>query len=78
MFELVYISGKDPSKDSTVGWGALPIVNGDFLINTGKFKVPMIYGDVDFSSNKFKDLEQKYIRNVDEWLCNLYNEVRKI
>jgi hypothetical protein len=35
----------------------LPIVNGNFLINTGKFKVPMIYGDVDFSSNKFKDLE---------------------
>lgn len=30
------------------------------------------------SSNKFKDLEQKYIRNVDEWLCNLYIDVRKI
>jgi len=24
-----------------MGWGALPIVNGDFEINTGKFKVPL-------------------------------------
>lgn len=61
-----------------MGWGALPLVNGEFDINTGKFKVPMIYGDIDFSTNKFKDLEQKYIRNVDEWLCNLYIEVKKI
>lgn len=78
LFELVYLSGKDPSRDQVMGWGALPLVNGEFDINTGKFKVPMIYGDIDFSTNKFKDLEQKYIRNVDEWLCNLYIEVKKI
>jgi len=57
LFELVYLSGKDPSRDLVVGWGALPAVNGEFKINTGKFKVPLIYGDIDFSSNKFKDLE---------------------
>lgn len=57
LFELVYLSGKDPSNDIVVGWGALPIVNGEFQINTGKFKVPLIYGSVDLSSNKFKDLE---------------------
>jgi len=78
LFELVYLSGKDPSKDIVYGWGALPIVSGDFSINTGKFKVPLIYGNIDFSANKFKDLEQKYIRNVDEWLCNLYIDVRRI
>jgi hypothetical protein len=78
LFELVYLSGKDPSKDQVVGWGALPVVNGEFKINTGKFKVPLIYGSIDFDSNKFKDLEQKYIRNVDEWLCNLYIDVRRI
>jgi len=31
---------------------------------------------VDYSSNKFKDIEKKYIRNVDEWLANLYIEVK--
>jgi len=53
-------------------------VNGDFEINAGKFKVPMLYGNIDFSTNKFKDIEQKYNRNVDEWLCNLYIQVKKI
>lgn len=57
LFELVYLSGKDPSKDITMGWGALPLVNGEFNINTGKFKVPLIYGAIDFQTNKFKDLE---------------------
>ena len=78
LFELVHVSGKDPSKDAVMGWGALPLVNGEFSINTGKFKVPFLYGAIDFSSNKFKDLEQKYMRNVDEWLCNLYIEVKTI
>ena len=32
---------------------------------------------MDFSSNKFKDIEKKYIRNLDEWLSNLSIEVRK-
>jgi len=27
---------------------------------------------------KFKDVEAKYKRNVDEWLCNLYIESRQI
>ena len=44
LFELVYLSGKDPSRDEVIGWGALPVVNGDFDINVGKFKVPLLYG----------------------------------
>ena len=40
--------------------------------------MPILYGSVDFDTNKFKDIEQKYMRNIDEWLCNLYIEVKKI
>lgn len=32
----------------------------------------MLYGPIDFDTNKFKDIEKKYMKNVDEWLCNLY------
>ena len=79
IFEIVYLSSKnDITKDIVVGWGAFPIVNGEFEINTGKFKVPMLYGKVDFSTNKFKDIEKKYMKNIDEWLCNLYIQVKKI
>lgn len=60
-----------------MAWGAFPLVNGDFEINQGKFKLPLLNGPIDFSSNKFKDIEKKYIRNVDEWLANLYIEVKK-
>ena len=73
MFELVYLSSKeDITQDKVIGWGAFPIVNGDFEINAGKFKVPMLTGIIDFDTNKFKDIEKKYMKNVDEWLCNLY------
>jgi hypothetical protein len=79
LFEIVYLSSKeDVTKDIVVGWGAFPIVNGEFEINTGKFKVPILYGNIDFSTNKFKDIEKKYMRNIDEWLCNLYIQVKKI
>ena len=31
IFELVYLSSKDDiTKDIVVGWGAFPIVNGEF------------------------------------------------
>ena len=33
---------------------------------------------MDWSTNKFKDIEKKYMRNIDEWLCNLYIQVRKV
>ena len=39
--------------------------------------MPLLNGSIDFTSNKFKDIEKKYIRNVDEWLANLYIEVKK-
>lgn len=78
IFELLYLSSKSTCKDEVKAWGAFPIVNGDFEINAGKFKVPLLFGDIDFSTNKFKDIEQKYNRNIDEWLCNLYIQVKKI
>lgn len=40
--------------------------------------MPILYGKIDFSTNKFKDIEKKYMKNIDEWLCNLYIQVKKI
>lgn len=77
-FEIINLSSKDATHDEVVAWGALPIVNGEFEVNQGKFKIPMLVGSPDFSANKFKDIESKYRRNVDEWLCNLYVEVKKV
>jgi hypothetical protein len=78
IFELVHLDNKSSANDVTVGWGSFPIINGEFAINTGKFKLPMIAGSIDFTTNKFKDIEDRYIRNIDEWLCNLYIEIKNI
>ena len=40
--------------------------------------MPILYGNIDFNTNKFKDIEKKYKKNIDEWLCNLYIQVKKI
>ena len=37
VFELVFLSSKERSDDVVMGWGAFPIVNGDFQLNKGKF-----------------------------------------
>ena len=57
IFEIVFLSSKNTNKDVVKGWGAFPIVNGEFEVNSGKFKVPILYGDIEWSFNKFKDIE---------------------
>lgn len=60
------------------GWGMLPLINASSDIVEGKFKIPMMLGELDTSFDKFSDFEGAYARNLDEWLCNCYVEVRKI
>ena len=38
----------------------------------------MINGPIDYQMDAFKNIEAKFRRNVDEWLCNLYIDVKKI
>lgn len=38
----------------------------------------MINGGIDYTIDTFKKIESKYKRNIDEWLCNLYIEVKNI
>lgn len=37
----------------------------------------MILGSIDWNIDCFKNIEEKYKTNIDEWLCNLYVEIRK-
>lgn len=57
IFELVYLSSQTSNKDTILAWGAMPLVNGDFTLNQGKFKVPLLNGELDHQTNKFKDIE---------------------
>ena len=75
VFELVQLSSATSSIDHVMGWGAFPLINYGLEINEGRFKVPLVKGGYQPSVDKFKDIEDRVKRNVDEWLCNIYIEV---
>ena len=73
MFELILLDEKlSSTSDRVVAWGAFP------LLHRGKCKVPMILGSYDRNVDKFKDIEGKYMKNIDEWVWNIYFETRNV
>jgi len=55
-----------------------PIVNSEFEINEGKFKTPLLFGNVDLKFDKFCRIEEKLIADLDNWLANFYFEIEKV
>ena len=76
-FELFMLRNRQVRHDKCVAHGIFPLTNSDFEYSEGKFKVPMITGDINLSVDRFKDMEAIYTENLDKWLCNLYFEIRK-
>ena len=52
------------------------MINYDLLINEGKFKLPLILGNYNKNVDKFKEIEGRIKRNIDEWVGNLYFSTR--
>lgn len=65
-------------KDYTVGWGVFPLLNSDFKLNEGKYKVPLLFGEVDPDLDRFVMIEDKMKEDIDSWLANLYFELEKV
>jgi hypothetical protein len=65
-------------KDYVVGWGVFPLLNSDFQLNEGKFKVPLLFGAVQPNIDKFVKIEKEMQRDLDNWVANLYFEVEKV
>ena len=77
-FELFMLRNKRVRHDKCVAHGIFPLTNSDFEYCEGKFKVPMLTGDIDLSIDRFSDLEALYSEDIDNWLCNLYFSIRKL
>lgn len=43
-FELILLASDTVPKDYVVGWGVFPLVDSEFILNEGKFKLPMLFG----------------------------------
>lgn len=78
LFKLVLLQSDIVPRDYVVGWGVFPLLNSDFGLNEGKFKVPMMFGNVDPRIDKFDKIEQTMMNDLDSWVSNLYFEVEKV
>ena len=77
-FELFLKKNVQTDAHRVIAYGTFPVCNSAFDIAQGKFKVPLIRGEIDMSMDKFTDIDALYRRNIDEWLCNLYFSVAKV
>eukprot|EP01135_Chromosphaera_perkinsii_P003239 Nk52_evm14s239 gene=Nk52_evmTU14s239 len=78
VFELFILRGRAYPVDQVVGWGVFPMADAAFDIVQGKFKVPLLRGEIDDSIDKHSDLENVVSSDLDVWLCNLYFEVIRL
>jgi hypothetical protein len=76
MVELFAARAGRNNLDAVVAWGAIPLVNNHFEVVKGKFRVPMLRGEINREMDKFKKIENAIRHNVDHWLCNCYVDVR--
>jgi len=77
-FELFQLRNRRVKHDQTIAWGMFPLIDFSFDYNVGRFKIPMLRGDIDMNKDKYGDIEKLYKSNVDEWVCNLYFEIYKL
>ncbi|KAF4127758.1 hypothetical protein GN958_ATG22989 [Phytophthora infestans] len=61
--------------DHVVAWGALPLSTPEFQVVQGKFKLPLLRGEMDHTMDKYKDMEKMYQTDLSSWLCNFYIQV---
>ncbi|EDV22569.1 uncharacterized protein TRIADDRAFT_58934 [Trichoplax adhaerens] len=78
VFELFILRGEVTPVDRVVGWGCFPICDAKFNIIEGRYKCPLIRGDVDPSIDKHTKIEALLTHDIDYWLGNIYFEVIKL
>ena len=77
-FQLILLESDIVPKDYVVGWGVFPLLNSGFQLNEGRFKVPLLFGNVKPEFDKFKRIEKEMMADLDNWISNLYFEIEKV
>ncbi|KFG30971.1 hypothetical protein TGDOM2_263100 [Toxoplasma gondii GAB2-2007-GAL-DOM2] len=72
ILELYFLRGSISPVDKVVAWGAFPLVDSDFKLISGCFKVPLLRGHVDPSVNTYAQYEKLYREDIQPWIGNLY------
>ncbi|CBZ52693.1 conserved hypothetical protein [Neospora caninum Liverpool] len=72
VLELYFLRGSVSPVDKVVAWGAFPLVDSDFKLISGCFKVPLIRGHTDPSVTMYAQYEKLYREDIQTWIGNLY------
>ena len=75
LFEMFMLKSREFTQDQVLGWGVFPLVNSQFQLNQGKYKIPLLWGPVNKDLDKFRMIENIYRQNLDKWVANIYFEV---
>ena len=78
VLELFQLADRHCARDRVVAWSCLPMCDGRFRAGQGKFRLPMLRGEVDRNVDRFGAVEALYAAKLENWLCNLYVEVRHL
>ena len=78
VIELFQLANKNNPVDKVVAWTALPMINSQFSVVSGKFRLPLFRGEPSPSIEHFKTIEQLIADDLNNWLCNIYVEMRHL
>ncbi|KAA0171596.1 hypothetical protein FNF28_00529 [Cafeteria roenbergensis] len=78
VMELFLLGGKRSPVDRVVAWTALPCADGDLRPVEGRFRLPLLRGEVDLEVDQYVKMERRWGLDLDAWLGNLYVEVTRL
>ncbi|KAF7691842.1 hypothetical protein HF521_010809 [Silurus meridionalis] len=78
MFRILSMPSKQCAVSAVVAWGAFPVCDCSLTLIQGRFRTPLLRGCPSSAIDQFGKIEQLLSADLDNWLCNLYFQVRKI
>nr|XP_029518525.1 orofacial cleft 1 candidate gene 1 protein [Oncorhynchus nerka] len=78
LFRLLGLTGERSPVGTTLGWAAFPVCHATLTTVQGRFKTPILRGLPHPHLDQFRKIEGLMSADLDNWLCNLYFQVRKL
>ncbi|KAK6299737.1 hypothetical protein J4Q44_G00297700 [Coregonus suidteri] len=78
LFRLLGLTGERSHVGTTLGWAAFPVCHATLTTVQGRFKTPLLRGLPHPHLDQFRKIEGLMSADLDNWLCNLYFQVRKL
>ncbi|XP_060756072.1 uncharacterized protein ofcc1 isoform X2 [Neoarius graeffei] len=78
MFRLLSMPSKQCAVSAVVAWGVFPVCDCSLTLIQGRFRTPLLRGCPNSAIDQFSKIEQLLSADLDNWLCNLYFQVKKL